>query len=129
MPLAIRRASLRSAAFRTARTGPKISSWAMRAIWARRRRRSCGRRSSRGWQASPGSAWNDDSALGRGDSLIFENAAAGLGVDHRADDRLGIFGRADFDGARRLDQPGEEGVVSSRRERSTREQAEHFWPA
>ena len=41
-----------------------------------------------------------------------------LGVDHRADDGVGVLGRADGQGAGRLDQAGEERVVDRRRGRS-----------
>ena len=45
----------------------------------------------------------DHAALGGGDPLVFENAPAGVGVDHRADQGLGIVGRPHLDRPGRLD--------------------------
>ena len=105
MPLAMRKASSRSFALSTARTGPKISSWATRA---------------EGWTSATiigptivplvgeraSIALEDHAAFGGGDPLVFEDALACVGVDHRANFGLGIVGRPDLDRSGRLDQSG-----------------------
>ena len=112
VPLAIRKASSRSRAFSTARTGPKTSSWASRAVG--RTPATIMGPTKYPWSASgPDLAMEDDPALGRGDLLVFDDPPARVGVDHRTDERLGIIGGADLDGPGGLDQAGQECVVNS----------------
>ena len=66
----------------------------------RRRRRSGGRRSGPIGEGA-GVAVEDDPALGPGDRGVVSIRVAGVGVDHGADDGLGVLGRADGERARR----------------------------